>query len=883
MRRKALALLRGFVRRRRGARQELSDYRAIFEGAQDTFMVLSQERFLDCNPSTLAMFGFGTKEAFVATHPADLSPATQPDGSDSWNSANHHIHTALREGGHRFEWVHRRLDGSEFPAEVVLSPLELAGGVVLLATVRDITERKRVQAALRHSEARFQGLLQQMNEGMVVLDAGQRIIDVNPRMAQIIGVPVSGLLEQPWTDFLDPEVVPFFETRMALRRLGISERYELPIRRPDGASRLLGVSGNPLRDAQGQVIGAYAIMSDITEQKRAEEALKASEERFRLLFQQGPVGILFYDPQGVLVDCNERFANFLGSTRERLLGLRLLEVVQNPEVVHALREALEGRPGVFEGEYRSLTGNRRPVGRLLTFQIRGEDGRDLGAFGIAEDYSARREAEDRYLALFENALEGMYEVTPEGQILKVNPSVLKLLGFDSLEDFRKGTDANVKRDYVDPSRREVFRERLERDGRVTNFEFEAYRKDGSTIWLSDSAYLIRDDDGKPKIYAGFLQDITVKKQSEELRLGKEAAEAASQAKSAFLAHLSHEIRTPLNAILGFSELLRGKVTDPQAQKHLAALVTSGQMLLGLLQDILDLSRLEANRLELQPEPLDPALMLQEMGQVFSLRCEEKGIALKLSANPDLPRSLLLDQTRFRQILFNLLGNAIKFTEAGTVEAHLDMRVFRAAPGDLELQLTVQDTGIGIPADQQERIFQPFLQQLDQDSRKYGGSGLGLSITLRLVELMGGRINLCSQPGEGSTFTVRLPVQVAAAPLQPPPKAHPAPAPQRRAEKPEPVPAELRARLPELLERLDQAQSEGVTPGHGLVFPRLEAFGLRLAELGRDYGVATLSDWAQHFLEQVRDFDVEGITRSLHRYPDLLATLKALGEDPDRDR
>ncbi len=349
----------------------------------------------------------------------------------------------------------------------------------------------------------------------------------------------------------------------------------------------------------------------------------------------------------------------------------------------------------------------------------------------------------------------------DGKILAWNHGAKETYGYTEAEALGK----NVREIVAETDRDAALTliERIRNGEIIKSFELRRIAKDGRIIdvWLTTT--LLTDEKGNPVAIATTERDITERKQAEANRIAKESAESANRMKSEFLANMSHEIRTPMNAVLGYAELLGFLVQDKTQKNYLESIKSSGRGLLVIINDILDLSKIEAGKTVLNFEFVNTRFFFSEFKQIFSLKVLEKELEFILDISSDTPSGICIDEARLRQVLFNLIGNAMKFTEKGFVKLKVFTEnhqvLFINNDKNLEyidLIIEIQDSGIGISKEYQEQVFRPFVQQQEQSTKKYGGTGLGLTITQRLVELMNGTIELISEPNSGSTFRVNIP-------------------------------------------------------------------------------------------------------------------------------
>lgn len=536
----------------------------------------------------------------------------------------------------------------------------------------------------------------------------------------------------------------------------------------------------------GSYIGIIAVTNLLlaaaaAERRRAEREMSESEKRFRAVVEDQTDLICRFKPDGKLTFVNDAYCRFHGKRHEVLLGANFLDTLSTEDIHIPLSffSALPPEQPVVSFDHRLMSPEGVPVWQQYTVRrLFKEQGETLEFQAVIQDITHRKESEQavlaserKYRSLVANIPDVVWTANAGKELVYVSDNALDLLGYRPAELL--GATGRLWLDRIHPNDlarvEQAFEQFFTREKRF-DVEYRVRRKDGQWIWLHNRATAIRLRDGV-MCADGLFSDISKRKRAEEaLCHTRDAAEAASRAKSQFLANMSHELRTPLNAIIGFSEILSDETFGALNQRQLKYtnnILTSGRHLLQLINDILDLSKVEAGRLELVRSTFDVAEALANVAGIIKGLANKKRITLEFEVAANVP-ALFADEAKFRQIMYNLLSNAIKFTpEGGRVAVKATrLTVQDGRPGLLNkvaaecLQVAVTDTGIGIQPQDHERIFFEFEQVDSSYGRQQQGSGLGLALTKRLVEIQGGRIWVESEGVEngGSTFTFQLPLQ-----------------------------------------------------------------------------------------------------------------------------
>ena len=368
---------------------------------------------------------------------------------------------------------------------------------------------------------------------------------------------------------------------------------------------------------------------------------------------------------------------------------------------------------------------------------------------LEKEIIERKAAEKKFRNIFENAVEGIFQVSPEGRLLTVNPALARIVGFDSAQALMKQIPTLNTGFFVNARTLDTLFTRLRTEGSVQNFETDIYQQDDHIITVMINVHAVQKENHDIALYEGSIKDITETKRAEKLQIEKEAAEAADRAKSAFLAHISHEIRTPMNAILGFINMALNTNLTAKQHRYLDKIRSSSHTLLEIINDILDLSRMAAGKVSLEHVDFHLSEVIARISDMLSGQADEKGISLAFSIADEVPDALRGDPLRLEQVLVNLVYNSIKFTEQGGVKVYVSLA--KNAISHAKLEFTVTDTGIGIDGENAEHLFEPFTQEDSSGFRHKGGTGLGLAICKNLVEMMGGQIWARGETGLGSTF------------------------------------------------------------------------------------------------------------------------------------
>ena len=722
-------------------------YRALVDALQDGIFSTDQAgTVVFANRAMAGIFGYGSPDDIVGRNIFRIEAFEDPDQFKvSLGSMRDPaqfpevIETALTSPDGRTRWI-----------EVRPTPIVDGGRVAgSRAIVRDVTERRGAEARLKVAKEEWEKTFDAVPDLIAILDREHRIVRANQAMADRLGLTTGELAGRPCYETVHGAIEPIADCPhhhlLSDGRMHVADVYE------DRLGGDFHVTVSPLFGPDGALTGSVHVARDITESKRAEALLRASEERYRDLFNNISDLIMTHDLEGKLLSANPAASAVAGFSPEEMIGKLISDFI-----------APDFRP-LFKTEYlkRILT-EGEAEGVLLALDKDGREhyieyrntlvkkaGAPAYVSGSARNITERVRAE-RALQQSRNFAELIYRLIPsaiftvdrEARITSWNDQAARITGYS--EEEMLGQTCLVFAQSPCTDRCGVFDPDTPKP--IRGRECTLRTKDGRILTVLKNADLIEDEAGQVLGGIESFSDITERKQAEdELVLAREEAEQANRAKSEFLANMSHEIRTPMNAILGMTDLALMTDLDGEQRGFLETVKSSADALLQIINDILDISKIEAGFLTLNDDSFDLRSLVDSIMKALAIKAHQKGIEFVQDFREGAPVHIRGDANRLRQVLLNLIGNAIKFTERGQV-------VLTVEPMDRDtIHFKIADTGIGIPAKTLDRIFDRFTQADGSITRRFGGTGLGTTIAKQLVELMNGRIWAESEPGRGSTF------------------------------------------------------------------------------------------------------------------------------------
>jgi PAS domain S-box-containing protein len=754
------------VTERRAAEKAQRLLAAIVDNSEDAIVAYDAGGIiLTWNRGAEAIFGYIAAEV-IGKHVSLLVPSERQHELE-------HLTERVLQGNAvpQYDGLYLRQDGRRIQVSVTACPLRSSGGAIaaISTILRDISERKQAEEALRESEDRFRMMADGCPALMWVTDAAGDVRFVNRAYREFFDTTYEGVQGSKWQLLLYPDEAPAYSEAFAR---AVRERTpfkgEARVRRADGEWRWMVSCGEPRVSADGAYLGLVGLSTDITESKRAEQAPEFQYSLIRAIHEVSPDGILVVNDRNLVVSHNKKFLDIWriplaaisndlpdNPVDDGLILSRVLERVKDPEAFLSRVQELYAHPD--ENDHCEV---ELKDGRILerhSSSVWSSTGQYQGRVWFLRDITERKQAEqalqnseEKFRQLAENVREVFWMMPPESdKFLYVSPAYEQIWGrtCDSVYENSASRLEAIHPDDLEQSRL-LFARQMQ--GESVESEYRIRTPDGVEKWIRSRAFPIRDPDGQLLRIVGIAEEITERKRyEEELIHARQGAEAANRAKSCFLANMSHEIRTPMNGVIGMLQLLTETSLTPEQARYASVAQSSGENLLALIDDILDLSKIEARKVVLATVTFDLRRTIDEVVQLLRVQADAKGLPIHSLVSPEIPPLLRGDAHRLRQVLTNLCANAIKFTQQGviTVEAALASRNDRTAT----VRFTVADTGIGIRMEQAEKLFSPFTQADVSTTRKYGGTGLGLAICKQIVEMMGGTIGVHSGEGQGSTF------------------------------------------------------------------------------------------------------------------------------------
>ncbi len=757
-------------------------FRGLLDATPDAILIADREgRIVLVNQTAEVLFGY-VREGFDRQSFENLLPGClrQVYAQQSTKDCSNPQLQLMAAGQ---EFVAHRKDGTKVSVEVSVNLLTTAEGILTIAAVRDITARKQAEESLHAHEEQLRFIARGANDVLWDWDLVTNNVWWSDGLRHTFGYDSAPTRIEFRTSHMHPDDALEVQTSAqgVISSGGRDWSSEYRFRHADGSYRYVLDRAYVVRNKEGRAVRMIGAMLDMTTHRRAEEALGQA----MATLDAASDGTFIFIPDTLrFIYVNEGAVRQLGYSREELLRMSPVDI--QPELDEQLLRAkikplMQGSRHVlnFETVHRRKDGIDVQVEVNLQCVATGH-AQQPRMIAIVRNITARKQAEnalraneERFRLIARAANDVLWDWDLVANRIWWSDGFQETFGYDLLA-LEQGIESWTTRVHPDdyPGVQAAVQRVLDGGGHDWSSEYRFRHADGTYRYVFDRAYVIRNKEGQTVRMVGAMLDLTVRKQAEEaLCQAKIAAEAAMQAKAAFLATMSHEIRTPMNGVIGITGLLLDTELTQEQREYADTVRRCGEHLLEILNDILDFSKFEAGKANLEIIDFDLRTLVEDVGMLLAERAQTKGLELGLLVRAGVPTALRGDPGRLQQVLNNLVGNAIKFTECGEVVVRVGVEesVDVDTADAISLRFEISDTGIGMTPTQCAKLFQPFSQGDETTTRKYGGTGLGLAICKQLVELMQGTIGVESTPGQGSCFwfTARLAHQLGASAPPPP--------------------------------------------------------------------------------------------------------------------
>ncbi len=867
-------------------------YKMLSDISFEGLIIYEGRKIIDCNNTFLEMSGY-TREELIGSDILDL--IYNNEGKKIFYDRND------KDNIIPYELIGISKKGDPYAIELQSRFFIQDNKKRKALAIRDISKRKEIEEEL----IKLHTAIEQSTSSIVITDTQGNIEYVNPAFCQTTGYSQEEVIgKNPRVLKTDYHPEEYYKELWSALLAGKVWTGEFLNKTKSGKLYWEKATISPVFDHNKKITHFLAIKENISVQKKASEALRESEERHRLISEMISDFVYKID----FDKDNKMKMSWTSGALKKITGYSVKEIntfkqswssIIHPEdrerIAEKIVENLNARSGLKieyriiskDGKIKWLTDSSKPIWDE-------KENKPIGYLGAVRDITERKETEAALMEseakknlILQKIPDLIFVFDHKGKFLNVYSETETDPLYQPEEFLNRYLYEIFPKDISD-----LFYANLQRalkTGEIQKFEYELSSK-GEAFYY-ESRLIVS---GKNEVVA-IIRDITDRKKTEEqVKIAMREAEEANRLKSAFLANISHEIRTPINAVLGFAEILLSRVNKETNKRYLKSIISSGNTLLNLVNDILDLSKIEAGKMDLNVGPVNLKVLFEEINNIFCLQAEEKNLVYDFKISDQLPEFVELDEFRIRQVLLNLIDNAIKFTDEGFIK--ILVTVLKPPPKSennrISLKIEVADSGIGIPKNDQNRLFTAFVQKDDQDKRKYGGTGLGLAITKHLTEMMGGSIETKSMPGVGTTFTLifndiktytnieaaryakkqrpRRKKAVKVSVRRPPSGRRPAPKSKDSADISPKTTSKERSELALFLNEIYESKWKETSKTAS--FSQIKRFAEEIGNLGRQYNSKNLLNFSNELFEYTENFDIDNIHALLKKFPTIIKNI-----------